>query len=247
MHLYIYDDFLSKSRYNKVLSKIETRLTDLGLSGKIIRLNNLKNSDKAIKEEIKQGAKTIVAVGNDYTISKVLNVVMDNDLNYFSKDIVISFIPTSSSSLAESFGLINAQQACDVLLARRIKDVRLGKCLNNYFLSNIKILGNNTEILINKNYQITLLKNKSCYIINIPTKELSKKIPNIREKNQEKLFLFIENSNQDYSFFPADNIELKKQANISLIADHCITCQTPTEISLSEKRVRFIVGKNRAF
>jgi hypothetical protein len=75
MHLYIYDDFLEKSKYSKTINKIETWITDLGLNGKIIRLNNLNNVEGAIWGEIKRGARTLVVVGNDSTFNKILKTL----------------------------------------------------------------------------------------------------------------------------------------------------------------------------
>jgi diacylglycerol kinase family enzyme len=247
MHIYIYDDFLEKSRYNKTLNKIETRLTDLGLSGKIVRLNNLKNSDKAIKEEVKQGAKTVVAVGGDKTFSKVINVLMSNDLSFFVRNIVIAFIPVGNSSLAETFGLNNYQQACDILLARRLKTIFLAKCNTLYFISNIKINGENAEIQINENYQVTLLRNNTAYIINVPSRKILDKIPNIKEIDENKLYLYIENNKQDFSFIPANKLKIKNQKNLFLSLDSCLNCEESADISLSDKQIRLIVGKNRAF
>lgn len=247
MHVYIYDNFLGKSHYNKITNKIETRLTDLDLNGKIVRLNNLKNSDKAIEEEIKKGAKTVVVVGNDETLNKVLNILTNENLNFFIKNIVIAFIPVANSSLGNSLGLNNYQQACDILLARRLKNIYLAKCGNYYFLSNIRINGENVEITINNEYKIILPKNKTAYIINIPGKKLLNKMTNIREFNEKKLYLFIEDNKKSYSFIPIDNIKIKKQENLNLTLDNCCFCNPPSEINLSNKSIRFIVGKDRAF
>ena len=43
MYVYIYDDYLNKGRYNKAINRMEIRLTDLALNGKIIRLSGIKN------------------------------------------------------------------------------------------------------------------------------------------------------------------------------------------------------------
>ena len=38
MHVYIYDSFLNHKKFEKIIARIETRVTDLGLNGKINRL-----------------------------------------------------------------------------------------------------------------------------------------------------------------------------------------------------------------
>ena len=48
MHVYIYDDYLAKGKYNKAINRMEIRITDLGLNGKILRLSGIKNVKAAI-------------------------------------------------------------------------------------------------------------------------------------------------------------------------------------------------------
>jgi len=35
MHVYVYDSFLNQKKYDRILARLETRITDLGLNGKI--------------------------------------------------------------------------------------------------------------------------------------------------------------------------------------------------------------------
>ena len=73
MHIYIYDSFVNQKKYDKILARIETRITDLELNGKISRLGVMKNIPDIVSNELKRGAKTIIAVGNDKTINQVIN------------------------------------------------------------------------------------------------------------------------------------------------------------------------------
>ena len=49
MYYYLYDSRLNDKKYNNVIAKIETRLTDLGINGKINRLSFLKNINQKYK------------------------------------------------------------------------------------------------------------------------------------------------------------------------------------------------------
>jgi len=60
MNVYIYDDFLNKSKYNRAINRLEIKLTDLGLNGKIVRLGAIKNIHDAVEGEIKNGAKPLL-------------------------------------------------------------------------------------------------------------------------------------------------------------------------------------------
>ncbi len=247
MNLYLYDDFLNKGKYQKTINKIETRITDLGLSGKIIRLNNLKNIDKLIQEEVKKGARTIIPVGNDKTFSKALKAISNDSLNYFFKDIILSFIPVEKSEIGVILGIKGPNEACNLLLARRIEKVELGKLNNLYFLTIAKIFNNNEKITINDAYNIELLKNSVAYIVNIPDQRLYKKMSNI-SKNNNNLFLYIENKNS-FSFFPFKNILISKKENkkSEIILDYTLSEKFPINVSLSGKKIKLIVGKNRLF
>jgi hypothetical protein len=248
MNLYLYDDFLNKGKYQKITNKIETRITDLGLNGKIIRLNNLKNIDKIIQEEIKKGAKTIIPVGDDKTFFKVLKAITNDELNYFFKDIVLSFIPVKKNEIGISLGIKNYSDACNLLLARRIEKIELAKINNLYFLTTSKIINNDEKIIINDSYTIKLLKNSVAYIVNIPNQHLYKKIANISKKNRKNLFLYIENKNS-FSFFPFKKIAMSKNNNkkSKIILDYSLSENFPINISLSNKKIKLIVGKNRLF
>ncbi|EKD32917.1 MAG: hypothetical protein ACD_76C00116G0003, partial [uncultured bacterium] len=48
MYYYVYDDFVQDKRFEKDLQKIENRLTDLGISGKIARLALFKHADELV-------------------------------------------------------------------------------------------------------------------------------------------------------------------------------------------------------
>ncbi|NCD00646.1 hypothetical protein EOL94_00945 [bacterium] len=248
MNLYLYDDFLNKGKYQKTISKIETRITDLGLTGKIIRLNNLKNIDKIIQEEVKKGARTIIPVGNDKTFTKALKAITREELNYFFKDIILSFIPIEKSEIGLSLGIKNFSDACNLLLARRIEEIELARVNKLYFLTVSKIENSNKKITINSSYSIELLKNSSAYIVNIPNQKLYNKIANISQNNEKDLFLYIENKNS-YSFFPFKKISISKEDGKSseIIIDYGIKEKLPINISISNKKIKLIVGKNRLF
>src|SRR5680860_565172 len=74
MYLYLYDPSLNNKKYSSLLAKIETRLTDLGIGGKIFRLSPLRNTSELLNDEVRNGIKTIVVVGSDKTITDVVNL-----------------------------------------------------------------------------------------------------------------------------------------------------------------------------
>ena len=82
MFTYIYDDFVTDKKHERQLSLIENRLTDLGISGRIERLTMFKNIRDIITDAERRGCETVVAVGNDETVGKLVEVAGDFDLAF---------------------------------------------------------------------------------------------------------------------------------------------------------------------
>ena len=91
MYVYLYDNFLKQKKFESILKTMETRLTDFGIAGKIIRLQNFTNSQAVVEDEINRGATTIVIVGNDTTFGHVLSRAA-------TCDILFGFLPIGSDN-----------------------------------------------------------------------------------------------------------------------------------------------------
>ena len=161
MYLYIYDSFLNNKKYFNTLNKLENRLADLEIKGKICRLSILKNMKEVIEEGIEQGIKTIVAVGDDQTFSKIVNIVAD-------LDITLGYIPISDKSkVGQILGIPPADQACEVLAQRLVKKLDLGKINKQYFIDSVTIT-NSDEVLEFGKYKISpITKNSLISICNL--------------------------------------------------------------------------------
>lgn len=133
MYSYFYDDFVSEKKYERVITLIENRLTDLGIQGRIDRFAPFRSPKEMLADAVRKGAKTIVAVGNDDTVRKVIEVWPD-----FS--VALGIIPVGEpSALSSFFGIPTGEEACDTLSARIIEKLDLGKINNRFFLSHLKI------------------------------------------------------------------------------------------------------------
>ncbi len=133
MYLYLYDSFLNNKKYSNLLARVETRLTDLGVGGKIYRLSPLRNVQELMADEIRNGTKTVVVVGNDKTLNQVVNIAAQYN-------IVVGLIPVGpDNNIARILGIPEGEAACTVLSARIIEKIDLGKINNTYFLSGADI------------------------------------------------------------------------------------------------------------
>lgn len=244
MHVYIYDDYLNKSKYNRAINKLEIRLTDLGLNGKIIRLGGIKNIKGTIQHEIKLGAKTIVAVGNNQTVNKIIGAIIDGEIyNDFQKKPLLGLIPIGDdNSIAASFGIKNVDEACNILLARRIEKIDLGLVGQYYFLNHASIQSLGTQIEID-DYVLEISERGEVKIINLLSdpKEKIKSNP-----HDGKLDVLIKTRKKDESIITVKKLKITNHQE-KLIVDDVVEINTPTEIGIMKDKVSVIVGKNRLF
>lgn len=133
MYYYIYDSFLSDKRYERVMAAVETRLTDLGITGRIGRLTPFTNARGLVRDETRRGASTIVVVGNDETLAQVVGGIGE-------ASVTLGIIPVGSPTvIAKSLGIPDGADACDVLSRRVTQKVDLGKINGQYFLSEVRL------------------------------------------------------------------------------------------------------------
>jgi hypothetical protein len=238
MNVYIYDDFLNDKKYINELSRIEGRLTDLGLNGKIARMGPMKNVAGAIQDELRRGAKTIIAVGNDLTINKTLTALA-------CSNIPLGIIPIGkkTNAIAEAAGISGSEDACDILSGRRTEMLDLGIINENCFLSSMDFEFKKIFFSINDTYAIDVNKPGKIYIINLPTKNL--KLPsgyNIQPFDGI-LQAYIDAGNGRKNLFGKKNsISLFNLKKAELYKDGLTF-----KIGIKEKALKLIVGKNRYF
>lgn len=247
MNIYIYDDYLNKSKYSRVLNRVEIRLTDLGLNGKIIRLGAIKNIRDVIQNEIKNGAKTIIAVGNNQTVNKIIGSVIDNELyGFFQKNILFSIIPIGEdNSIADSLGIKKEEEACNILLARRVKKIDIGLVNNYYFLNKATIEAQGSVIEINGEYTIEPQDKGTISVFNLKSSANDDK--NIKVNPIDgKLDVYIKGRGKDLSFLSVDKLKITNPTQ-PLVLDDIIEIKTPADINIIAGKLNVVVGKDRSF
>jgi len=244
MNVYIYDDYLNKSRYTKALNRMEIRLTDLGLSGKIIRLSTIKNIRGSIQNEIKLGAKNIVAVGNNQTINKIIGAIIDTDVyGDFQKNTLLGIIPIGDdNTIANSFGIKNEEDACNILLARRVEKIDIGLIGKHYFLNQATIESSGTKVEIDK-YSLEVEERGEVKIINL----LSDPQEEIKSNPHDGLLdIYIKTRKKDETYLTADKIKISNLKH-KLLIDGVVEIETPVEIGIMKNKLNTIVGRDRVF
>lgn len=259
MYIYIYDSFVNQKNYDKILARIETRITDLGLSGKIVRMGIMTSVHDVIDSEIKKGAYNIVAVGNNNILSQALNSIAKLSASGHNKNITLGFIPIGQkdNEVAATLGISQEENACNVLSARRIKTLDLGKVNDNYFLTTAKITTEGTKVEIDENYSIEINEDGEVMVINLPM--IDSLAPENISSNAEdgKLELFINTkkikkllscrpTHPNKSCFSFNTISISNSKHF-LKLDECLKIETPVKISIAKEKINLIVGKDRCF
>ncbi|NMB48730.1 hypothetical protein GYA13_04825 [Candidatus Kuenenbacteria bacterium] len=250
MYCYIYDIFTNQKKYEKQLSKLGFLLADLGIAGKVYRLNVLKNLEMVIEEAIAEGAKTIVAVGNDQTVSKVVNLIME-------KNLPLGIIPLGDNCLlANSFGIKTMEEAVKILAARKVEWLDVGKIDDQYFLLAIESNDSNIIFCLD-DYNINPRKNNEAvgiYNINISNYDFTS---NPRDGRLEAVFAPKQLSwwqrlgkkenkqTERISVFPIKELTLNHQKKpIAINVDRQRTIKTPAKVEVLKGKLKVITGKN---
>jgi hypothetical protein len=246
MYYYIYDAYLADKKYQQTLAKIETRLTDLGISGKINRLSFSKNIGQILKEEVKRGLKTVVVVGNDKTIGNILNLLPDIS-------IPLGIIPIGNdNAIANTLGIFDSESACEVLASRIIERLDVGTINNYYFLTSLSI--NNQGVILNceNSYFVEIADtDHTIEIINLDTtgdcSPTDGQLDTYFRQKKQKLWRkeIINTSHLKHQQLVVTTIG-EQPASI-IVNDERKVIKTPAKITLLPKKLRLIVGKSRNF
>ncbi len=259
MYFYIYDSFLVKKKYDKILSRVETRLAILDIAGRKHRLSILKSVSEIIQKILEQDSSpTIVVVGGDETFCEAT-------LPLVGTEATIGFIPTENDSLiADILGLPVNEYACDVVSARRIEYVNLGKINNQHFFSSVEFEPMQSLILADKKYQIITKKIKSVKVANLDFLRFQRGIDGAPEDKmvsnpkddhlevlmgtpQKRLMFFKQKEKRDSLFFVKKlSIDPKNPKNEVLIrVDNKNIIKAPALIEVAKEKLKIIVGKDR--
>jgi hypothetical protein len=246
-YFYLYDSYLQDRNYAASLIKLETTLTDLGIQGRVGRLTLLKSVKDIVEAAIRDGFDTIVAVGNDITLSQVAQVVIK-----YPK-VTVGFIPlgTERQTIAPLLGIPLGILACHVLSGRLIEELMLGKVNNQYFLQSIEIAGTPTlecegsfELVLEQPHDIKICNLDSAASTNTST--FSKQLVAVLTPSSGSGFNLFRRSAVKPSKLPITELKLISTADeLPLTVDNYRVLKTPVTITAAPQRLRIIVGKKR--
>ncbi len=247
MYYYVYDEFVQDQKYERDLALIETRLTDLGISGKIARLALFRDATELIHDEVKKGASTVVAVGNDLTLRKVIDAVGDSG-------VAIAIIPlgTADNKIAGLLGMPKGVEACDVLSARIIEELDVGIVNGRRFLNELhstNVVG--VKINCDGKYDISPIRKSVLEVRNLA--DADTEVP-AAHPTDGKLEIVLRTSQKGW-------IKTKVGVTLVPVTRATIVCDSPIQISIDGElfegdefrlevipnRLRVVTGRERKF
>jgi len=249
MNVFIYDSFLNHKKYDRLLAKIETRITDLGLNGKISRLSLTRNVNDTVKNELRRGATTIIAVGDNKTVNQIANALS-------TSQVPLGIIPVGekNNDIAKSLGIESSEDACDILSARLLTKLDLGLAGKTCFLGYAAIKNQGTIISMSDNYTVEVATRGVIRIFNLahPEIKLPSKIKVSPSDGVLELAICAQSGKKFFAKTDEQSVfKIKKVAinnpGAQLILDNATPVPLPAEITVVKQALNVIVGKNRNF
>jgi hypothetical protein len=251
MYVYLYDNFLRQRKFEPTIKTMETRLTDFGIAGKIIRLQAFTNAEAVIEEEKKRGATTIVIVGNDQTFGQVLSRAA-------TCNILFGFLPIGpNNSIAEVLGIPVGPEACDVLSKRRKLRLDVGWFNNRYFVSQLHIPTSDIAIEYDEKFRVMAKNKMELVVCNLqPFIWQDKRKDFVVHPQDGKLEAFIRPvagrgiiglRYEEPSIFPFEEMIVSSRKPFVVEADGKESKEIKIKIKLAKSRIEMVVGKERRF
>ncbi|MDP3986273.1 MAG: diacylglycerol kinase family protein, partial [Candidatus Veblenbacteria bacterium] len=236
--------------YTTTLIKFETLLTDLGIQGRVGRLTLLKSAKDLVDGASREGADTVVAVGNDITLSQVAQAVLKHP------KITVGFVPlgTQHQTIAQLLGIPLGLLSCHVLSSRIVASLAIGKINNQYFLQSVSANGTPT-LLCEGSYEVALDRPHEVRICNLDRAAETESAESSLPTNQlvacitptpAKGFGLFRSARPRASLFPLQELRLSSSGDeLPLMVDNYRVLKTPAVITLATQKLRMIVGKKR--
>jgi diacylglycerol kinase family enzyme len=242
MYYYILD--LGDKNILKIKEKMEMLMASFGISGDFGKISPLSSAYDLAKKAKEQRYSTIVAIGGNEIINQTASALINSNTT-------MGIIPIGASqTICDLIGAYTFKDALEILRARKIETVDLGKISESkYFITEAKILNPQPvpTVLDFGKFKIGG-KFKEIIIANGTDKQESFKDGVldilIDKKEKKSSFLrFFQKPLSAYSIFHQEflNIETEEQANVSI--DNEIVAKTPCEIKILPLALKLIVAR----
>jgi hypothetical protein len=258
MYAYFIDDWVYSKQQRK-LDHLDLLLTQAGISGRKIGLARLHDLGASIRDCIASGIKSLIAVGDDTTASRVLNQAL---LQQKEEGFSFSFgiVPMRDTSIIGLLlGISSFKKAADALSANQSKPVDLGLLNKRHYFATAAVFPKKCALGF-RSYTVSSMYNDhhisvcNSDIYNQDLNESAKKF-NPHDQVLEAVIAHRPNisffdrlrgrgSNDQYipeCIFPVKKIIIKsKQKNLTVMADTEKQLSSPIEVEVVPNAVDMI-------
>lgn len=257
MYHYLYHQLLKKSKYNKLVLDIDSRIHKLGLDGTKSRLGSYTSIPESVAQALRDRTETLVVVGDDHLLSDVINQLCTQD----SSHITLAYIPAfKESNITKSLGIPVGGEAVQTLARRRVEPITVG-CVGDVFFIDALTLSKLPIVIEHDDTYRTSFTHKHGIITihNLPDHTLPQKYhiqSNPKDSIFEVVFKIVPKKligrSPDPSIdsiFHAESISITGLQNRikPVIVDGHTTIKTPLSVGARKDPLNIIVGKNRLF
>ena len=257
MYYYIYDSFLEENKeYAKLLSKIETQVNNIGLTGERTRITSIKKIDQLVLEAADKGYDPIIIVGRDHTFSAAASALAKAD-----KKTRLAFVPTEKNSIIAGLLGVNQENAIITLSRRLVKRVPLACANGHYFLANVlcnvtpeekrgwwqrfvkKVVSTpfEPELVLDETFSI---KAKATDVVIHPGFSINRLKIKLNLQHQKSK---TQKSFMEKSIFWPNKVRINCKEPVPVTIDGRKISRTPLEVKLTSNAVNLIVGPQRRF
>ena len=259
MYTYVYDNFVTDKEHERLLSRVETRLTDLGISGRIERLTMFKDMREVVEDAIARGCETMVAVGNDETVSRLVEV-----LGYYD-GVALGVIPVGEGphAIADMLGIESDIESCNILSRRVLETIDLGKLNDDYFLSSVHIPRTKATVSCNGKYSVVPKSENEVRVCNLANMAMGEDEPASVSSPHDGYLETMFRAAPSRGFFsrlfrgpekqetptvvPVRNLVIRHSSPFTVFRDGQRLSSTMIKIEIIPNRLKVVVGRNRKF
>lgn len=133
MYAFFIDDWTAQKKYQRETDGLDLALTQRGLTGRKIKLSRLHDLDSSVRDCLAAGVKTLVAVGNDATVSRLLNSLLKLEPAQI-RQTTLAVLPIGpDQSVGRCLGCADRTEAINALARGERILIDLGKLNNRHY------------------------------------------------------------------------------------------------------------------
>jgi len=244
MYAYVFDTYVQDQKHRTESARIETRLATLGIQGRSEKITILKNLQDSVRTLLKRGAETLIVVGNDQSVAKVLPLIVESD-------VALGIIPVGPDQrVAQALGMPVGAAACDIISRRIMRRIDLGMAGGAHFILGAELpLG--CRVLCDKQYSVEAMDPEArMEIVNVGSSTTRSR------PDDGRLELVVGGGSGGWfgrgasgtSVFPISTAKIERRAgDHRLVLDGQLNVNPPVTISVLKKSLHVIVGPDRKF